>query len=203
MVELGCKSLGTVQDVGRARCSRNDRGPGGHRHTVKDDPHQRYEAVYAEHAPSVLAYARRRTDYETAQDITAEVFVVVWRRFRELPAEPLPWLYGIARRVLANDRRAKMRRSFLQKQLGAGVEVTSRDRDDTILTALASLRPNDRELLMLIAWEGLSPAEAAVALGCSANASRIRLHRARNSLERALEQRHRSSVRHVETREAQ
>jgi RNA polymerase sigma-70 factor (ECF subfamily) len=150
----------------------------------------RFEQVYADHGAAVLAYARRRTENHTAQDVVSEVFVVVWRRLPELPDDPLPWLYGIARRVLANQRRASRRRDALGQALADNASRNSHERnDDAIIEALESLRPKDREILMLTAWEGLSPSEAAVVLGTSANACRIRLHRARRSLEKALEQR--------------
>lgn len=135
----------------------------------------------------MLAYALRRTDRESAQDATAEAFVVAWRRLDSLPEEPLPWLYGITRRTLANQRRGQRRRGELQARLEHDAQAEQDNGDGSVLTALASLGRSDRELLMLIAWEGLTPREAAAALGCSANACRIRLHRARRKLDRALQ----------------
>ena len=156
---------------------------------MSDDRRQRFEFLYRESGPALLAYALRRTDREAAQDAVAETFLVVWRRFDDLPAEPLPWLYGIARRILANQRRGVQRRERLNARLstvGAGGLEPVDGRDGRVITALATRRASDRELLMLIAWEGLTPAQAALALGCSANGCRIRLHRARRKLERAL-----------------
>jgi RNA polymerase sigma-70 factor, ECF subfamily len=154
---------------------------------VTDERRQRFEQLYREHGPAILAYALRRTDRETAQDATAEAFVVVWRRLDSLPEAPLPWLYGITRRTLANQRRSQRRYGELQVRLQTDEQAEQGDSDGRVLSALASLGRSDRELLMLIAWEGLTPREAAAALGCSANACRIRLHRARRKLERALE----------------
>lgn len=153
---------------------------------MSDDRRQRFECLYRESGPALLAYALRRTDREAAQDAVAETFLVVWRRFDELPADPLPWLYGIARRILANQRRGVQRRERLVTRIAAPGPGTVEPFDGRVIAALAALRASDRELLMLIAWEGLTPAQAAAALGYSANACRIRLHRARRKLERAL-----------------
>jgi RNA polymerase sigma-70 factor (ECF subfamily) len=155
---------------------------------VRDDQRERFELLYREHAPALLAYALRRADTEMAQDAVAEVFVVAWRRFDSLPEEPLPWLYGIARRTLANQRRGQRRRDLLHLRIASNERRLHDDGGDgRVLAALATLGRSDQELLMLVAWEGLTPTQAATALGCSANACRIRLHRARLKLERALE----------------
>ncbi len=68
-----------------------------------------FEQLYRQHAGAVLAYARRRTTQEAADDAVAEVFLIAWRRVDDVPAEPLPWLLGVARRVLANQRRGERR----------------------------------------------------------------------------------------------
>jgi RNA polymerase sigma-70 factor, ECF subfamily len=67
----------------------------------------------------VLAHALRRTDAGAAHDAVAETFLVAWRRFDEVPRDPLPWLYGVARRVLADQRRAGRRRASLQGRAGS------------------------------------------------------------------------------------
>jgi RNA polymerase sigma-70 factor (ECF subfamily) len=153
---------------------------------MSDDRRRLFERLYREYGPSLLAYALRRTDRETAQDAVAETFLVVWRRLDDLPAEPLPWLYGTARRVLANQHRAVRRRERLHTRLAAVEPGGAGQVDGRVLAALGALRASDRELLMLVAWEGLTPTQAATVLGYSANACRIRLHRARRKLERAL-----------------
>lgn len=144
----------------------------------------RFEATFEQHHRAVLAFALRRTSGEAdAEDAVAETFAVAWRRVDRLP-EPeaaLPWLLATARRVLANQHRAAGRRLRLGLRLGAqpqdapaihGVETPA-------LEALARMRPEDQELLRLLVWDGLSQAEAGGALGISANAVGIRLHRAR------------------------
>ncbi len=143
-----------------------------------------FEALYREHAGRVLAYCMRRTS-EGADDALAETFAVAWRRRDAIPREPLPWLYGVARRVLANQRRSARRQSAAAARLAAEPRAETRDAQP-VLAALAALRPADRELLMLVAWEGLSPAEAARALGTTAATCRVRLFRARRRLERLV-----------------
>jgi RNA polymerase sigma-70 factor (ECF subfamily) len=153
-----------------------------------DDDRQegQFERLYRRTGPSILAYARRRTDAETADEVVAETFLIAWRRIDELPRDPVPWLYGVACKVLANHRRAAIRRDRLATRAATAVPAAPDPIDGEVLAALASLPEADRELLMLVAWEGLAPAEAARVLGCSANACRIRLHRARRRLDSAL-----------------
>lgn len=152
----------------------------------------RLEALYAAHAAAVHAYARRRTDAAAAEDAVAETFLVAWRRLDRVPAaDPLPWLFATARHVLANQRRGDARRAALSARLHAepappqpagGVS----DEGARLLRALATLSATDREALLLTAWEGLEPARAAAALGCTRATFNVRLHRARRRLERAL-----------------
>jgi RNA polymerase sigma factor (sigma-70 family) len=155
----------------------------------------RFRRLYAEHGREVLAYALRRTaDAEDAADILAETFLVAWRRAGEVPAggEARLWLYGVARRALANQRRGERRRDRLtqrlRSELAAAIPSDSMParEDDRVRAALARLHPDDREVLRLTAWEGLSPSEAACALGVSAVAARSRLHRARRRFRQEL-----------------
>ncbi len=151
---------------------------------------ERFEALYAAHAGAVYAYARRRTDAATADDLVAEVFLVAWRRFDEVPAESLPWLLGVARRLLANSRRGETRRAALKHRLegeGPGpAEPGPELGDSEVLRALRSLSGRDQEVLLLVAWDGLDRAQAAATLGISTGAFAVRLHRARRRLERQL-----------------
>lgn len=157
----------------------------------------RFEVLYAKHSATVKAYALRRADAATADDVVAEVFVVCWRRFDEIPPDPLPWLLGIARRVLSTERRGEQRRVALRVRLSENVDEpenvggpihTGRTVEDPVLgDALARLSENDRELLLLIAWDGLSPTEAAAVLGVKPATARVRLLRARRRLTQALD----------------
>jgi RNA polymerase sigma-70 factor, ECF subfamily len=153
-----------------------------------EDRRARFDELYREHAGAVAAYALRRSPRDVAEEVVAETFLVAWRRLERVPAKPLPWLYGVARRTLANQRRAAKRRDSLARRLELEVPAIAGEQIEyRVLDALQALRAKDRELLMLVAWEGLTPAEAAVALGCSPVACRVRLHRARKQLARAIE----------------
>jgi RNA polymerase sigma-70 factor (ECF subfamily) len=138
----------------------------------------------------VYAYALRRTDQDSAQDVVAETFLVAWRRREDLPPEPLPWLLGVARRVLANHVRSQRRRDALAQVLidhALRHQPSFGEVDGALLRALAALGEADRELLLLVGWDGLRPAEAAQSLGCSAATFRVRLLRARRRLRALLD----------------
>jgi RNA polymerase sigma-70 factor, ECF subfamily len=159
-------------------------------HIVVVERRLRFELLYAKHAPAVKAYALRRADASTAEDVLAEVFVVCWRRFDEIPTDPLPWLLGVARRVLSTQRRGERRRVALRERLAETIldysEPVVELEDGTLARALGRLGESDRELLLLIAWDGLSPAQAAVVLGVKPATARVRLLRARRRLSHAL-----------------
>ena len=151
-----------------------------------------FEAVFRAHVGAVHAYALRRSDAATADDVVADTFMVCWRRFDRVPDEALPWLYAVARRCLANRLRAARREPAHGVPAATAADPTAetyelRTHARDVLAALAELPPKEREALQLIAWEGLSPADAARAAGCAAPAFRVRLHRARRRLAAALD----------------
>ena len=159
------------------------------------EPRAHFEELYRGYADRVHAYALRRSTPSAADDVVAEVFLIAWRRLDQVPDEPLGWLLGVARRVLANRRRTESRAAALRDRLArdpaAPAPVTaspsaSGDRDDRVQRALAGLRERDRELLLLVAWEGLRVDEAAQALGVRSGTLAVRLHRARQRLADAL-----------------
>lgn len=160
-----------------------------------DERRRHFEELYTANNDSVLAYVVRRTkNGHDAADVFAEVFLTVWRRLEDVPPgdRARPWLFGIARRVLANHHRGERRRTALAARLSTELSTVHRDRDDTTETgpvaeAFGKLPERYREVLSLADWEGLNTSEIAVVLGCSLNAARIRLHRARRQLGRALE----------------
>ena len=164
------------------------------RDRTADEAHAdaRFESLYREYYGRVLAYALRRATPEIAHDVVADTFLVAWRRLERLPDDPLPWLLGVARKTLANQWRSARRRQSLLTELKAeevarsnpAAEPTGTSFD--VVAALDRLSESDRELLRLIAWEGLTPAEAAKVLGQSAATCRVRLHRARRRLAKAL-----------------
>jgi RNA polymerase sigma factor (sigma-70 family) len=151
--------------------------------------------LYERHAPAVFRYLARRAGPPAAEDLLSEVFIAALSVSSRVAAHDsgsaLPWLYGIGLNVL--------HRHFRQHQPAAGVTRDSGmdwdavdDRIDAwaergrLRAAFAALTDFDRELLLLIGWEGLSQAEAATALGISPGAARVRLHRARKRALSAL-----------------
>jgi len=167
----------------------------------------RFGRLYREHGRAVLAYSLRRTgDPEDAADVVAETFLIAWRRLGDVPAGDRArlWLYAVARRVLANRRRAEQRRTRLGERLAESLRtelatppVPSGEAAAT-LRAIGELGDGDRELLLLVSWEELSPGEAARVLGISSLAARSRLHRARRRLRALLEQRETAADRNPE-----
>ena len=153
-----------------------------------------FDALFDAHSAAVLAYAVRRTSHVSdAEDVAAETFVVAWRRFADIPAEPRAWLFGVARRVLANHRRGAERRASLVSRLTSfatrpHAPPTPHATEEPALDALARLSASDQELLRLVAWEELTQAEIAHVLGISVNAVAIRLHRARQRFAATLAQ---------------
>ena len=148
---------------------------------------ERFQEIYRRHRAAVTAYARRRAPADTAEDVVAETFLVCWRKLERVPEDPLPWLYAVARKTLANERRAAARRAT-----GAGVDLSAAappfHGDPALGTAFSRLSECDREVLRLVAWEGLSLLEAAIVLGCSPVACRVRFHRAKRRLATWLEE---------------
>ncbi|MBN2113525.1 MAG: sigma-70 family RNA polymerase sigma factor [Acidimicrobiia bacterium] len=165
----------------------------------------RFERMYAAHFDTVLRYCLRRSNRENALDAAVETFTVAWRRRRDLPWEqPLPWLYGVAHKVLGNQWRSSLRqRRAIARLQGTGgdddpgpeVQVVRAAEDQEVLDALADLRPDDRELIRLAAWEELGREEMAALLGCSANAVTKRLNRALDRLGAQLGQRRQAGSR--------
>lgn len=146
----------------------------------------RLEQLFAAHAGAVRAYARRRIDPVSADDTVSEVFAVAWRRLDDVPEAALPWLLGCARLVLAHQHRRRQRDVALAERLQTAAGPPPPQGDPVLGWALSQLSERDRELLLLIAWEGLEPAQAARVLGCSQNAVAVRLHRARRRLAAVL-----------------
>ena len=154
-----------------------------------------FRVFYDTNYHRVLGYALRRTaTREDAEDVVAETFLTAWRRLDDVPrgSGARPWLYGVARNVVANQRRADRRRGRLRDRLNAeptpsGPSAGANAELALLAAAFARLHEDDRELLALAAWEELDPGEIAMVFGCSRNAARIRLHRARRRLARELQ----------------
>jgi RNA polymerase sigma factor (sigma-70 family) len=158
----------------------------------------RFGRLYREQGRAILSYALARVDDpDEASDVVAETFLVAWRRLGEVPigAGEKLWLYGVARRVIANLHRSAHRRARLAERLAEELwtEVAVHPAPDgeaaEVLELMGELEEENRELLLLVSWEGLSPAEAGRVLGISALAARSRLHRARRRLRSLLAER--------------
>jgi len=158
----------------------------------------RFETIWNEHRLQVLAYCLRRASSTDAEDACAETFLVLWRRLDEIPPPPktLLWIYGIARRVLSNQTRAFHRRGRLHERLASlGVSppsdpvdfVVQSAEDRKVAEAVGRLKPTDREIVRLDAWEDLSRVEIAEVMGMTRAAVDQRIHRAYQKLAGALE----------------
>jgi RNA polymerase sigma-70 factor (ECF subfamily) len=153
---------------------------------VDESRRERFEAVAPELIEPLRRFLARRTDPATADDVLAETLLVCWRRVQDLPEEPLPWAYAVARNCLRNAQRSARRQDRVAARLAAEPVDPGPPEDTALHEALARLRPDDAELLGLWAWEQLTPAEIATVLDISANAASIRLHRAREKLKDQL-----------------
>jgi RNA polymerase sigma factor (sigma-70 family) len=167
---------------------------------TRDAAHRRrFDALFEGHRFDVASYCSWRTASRSdAEDAVAEVFLVAWRRIESVPSgnAARAWLYATARRVIANQRRSRRRRDALEDRLArerlfdaSHTAAVSRSTASTVATspeeatvhaALARLSDRDREVLLLVVWEGLRPAELAMVLGCREVTARGRLHRARS-----------------------
>ena len=158
----------------------------------------RFESMYEEHRLRVLAYCMRRAKPEDAADACAETFLVAWRRIDDVPPPPktLPYLYGVAGRVLSNQSRGLHRRSRLDAKLrNLGVAppadpaalVLQSSVIQEVVTAVRSLKPKDREIVMLYAWEDLPRESIAEMMGMTRAAIDQRIHRSYQHLARLLQ----------------
>ena len=146
---------------------------------------ERFEEIYRRHAEAVAAYVRRRAPASVAEDVVAQTFLVCWQKLDRVPEEPLPWLYAVARKTLANERRKQARQAPVPASVAAEPELAG---DPVLGVAFGRLSERDREVLRLVAWEGLSLRGAATALGCTTVACRVRFHRAKRRLAALLEE---------------
>lgn len=156
------------------------------------DTEAQFTDVYRAHYEDVLRFVRRRAHPMNVDDIVGETFLVAWRRRRELPGNPRPWLFGAARNVMLNADRSMRRQSALvvhiQQAIEAGchesaVDTAARvDRRIDLVAAWQSLAPADQEVLALHVWEGLDARDSAAVLGCTRAAYAMRLTRAKRRL---------------------
>lgn len=186
-----------------ALVSVRERGVGPEQlHWIATDP-EIFEAFYREHVEAIQGFVARRVgDRERAADLTAEVFLAAIgaaHRYRPGRGAPKAWLYGIARTVLAADRRRAGREQVREERLRASVLLDEDDaaRIEARIEAAAKLRQlyeamdrlsePERAVLELVALDELSLTEAAAAAGVRPVTARVRLHRARRKLRAELE----------------
>ena len=151
---------------------------------------ERFERIYGDHFEHILRYFLRRVDRDDAADATSEVFSVCWRRLDDIPeGAELPWLYGVAGRILLHRRRSSARYArslprFVETQTIDDVEseVLRDESAANVRSALHRLNARDREVIRLASWEDLDRGELAAALGCSTNTASKRLSRALDRL---------------------
>jgi RNA polymerase sigma-70 factor, ECF subfamily len=169
-------------------------------HTRDAERRERFREFYATLYGRVYSYAARRVGDAVADDVSAETFLIAWRRFDDIPSPPLPWLYGVASNVVARHRVADGRQNAAaaallhERSLAAPFSLLENAGDSGLWDAWALLSDADREVLALIAWEELAVRDAARVIGCSAAVFSVRLHRARRRFEWALTAATRESV---------
>ena len=155
---------------------------------------QRLSELFAAHADQVLRYAMRHLDRPGANDIVSDTFLVAWQRVDDIPDPALPWLLVVARnsirnRVRSNTRRQRATMNVLALERAAATAAAADElalERESLIRALGRLTDDQREALLLVAWDGLSAAEAAAVMGCTRATFDVRLHRARKRLQQTL-----------------
>ena len=164
------------------------------------DP-ERFAAIFDRHADEIYRYAARRLGSQPAADVVSDVFLVAFRnraRYQQDRADARPWLYGIATKVISQHLRTEGRRAEALASMPVpapdefpaddiGDRITAQRLGPVMLGALAALSPADRELVLLVAWAGLSYEHAAQALEIPVGTVRSRLHRVRVKVRRAVD----------------
>jgi RNA polymerase sigma factor (sigma-70 family) len=158
---------------------------------------ERFRAAFDEHYRAVARFVRTRGHGSAdADDIIAATFEVAWKQMHKLPEgrEALPWLLATARNVSRNAQRKSRREASFVGELSAvtvpwtEMPVENREASAEVMAALAQLGPVDREIILLVAWDELTPAEAGKVLGLRPVTARSRLHRARQRMSALLEE---------------
>ncbi len=160
-----------------------------------ESPEDRFSRVFA-HFDPLVAYAARRGSRDP-EGIAAETMAIAWRRLSTVPADdPRPWLFVTARNLLmAEWRRARPHSQLDETAADPRYPAAAETADPLVTSVLRSLHPAEREVLLLVAWDDLTPAQGAAALGISGVAFRVRLLRARRRFQHLMEQRQRANDR--------
>jgi RNA polymerase sigma-70 factor (ECF subfamily) len=166
-----------------------------------DEPRLSLAALFDEHARALHRYLARRLDPASAEDLVAQTFLEAWQhwdRYRPEAGPPRAWLYGIATNLLRRHSRTEVRRLRAHGKAGAmagtaepaDARATARadasGQSAALASGLAALRAEERDVLLLVAWAGLTPAEVAHALAVNPPTVRTRLHRARTALRKHI-----------------
>jgi RNA polymerase sigma-70 factor (ECF subfamily) len=156
----------------------------------------RFSALYQASYADLVRFAQRRVEHSHAEDVAAETFLVAWRRLDDVPDEPMDaraWLFGVARHTIMNTRRGSDRRRALAVRL-ATISSTATDGDAELVIQQVDLAKAwnllsevHQEALALAVLDGLAAPQAAVVLGISPVAFRLRLSRARRALRTRLD----------------
>lgn len=159
----------------------------------------RFRKLYEEHYADIRSYCLRRLPIDAANDAATEIFIVAWRKLDKVPAgeSARPWLFGVARNVIAHQHRSRAQLNRLRSKLEQTADpsllesapetvVVRRSEDQAVIDALNRMKPDDRELIRLKMWEELSHAEIGEVFGISAHAVDMRLKRAGKKLARHL-----------------
>jgi len=155
------------------------------------DQRERFRAIHRDTFADLLRFVERRIPAAEAEDVVSTVFLTAWRRLADIPDDARPWLFAVARRTMANQTRGWLRRQALDIRVGDATPLPDTAGDTVaridLERAWRSLSPGDREVLALIAFDGLSSDQAATVLGCLRSTFAMRLTRARRRLRAALE----------------
>ncbi len=155
------------------------------------DQQERFRALHRDTYADLLRFVERRVPADEAEDIVSTVFLTAWRRFSDIPDDARPWLFAVARRVMANQTRGWLRRKALDVRVGAAEShvpdgALGADTRLDLVRAWKTLSVGDREVLALIAFDGLTADQAATVLNCRRSTFAMRLTRARRRLQTAL-----------------
>jgi RNA polymerase sigma factor (sigma-70 family) len=163
---------------------------------VAPDARASFEQLFRDTRTDLLAYiVRRSQSAEDAADVLAETYLIAWQKLDAIPTGERArlWLFGVARNLLLKGARRHRSRHALVERLAGELRSAYRphapvedERSSPLRAALAALPERDQEILMLTAWEGLTPKQIAVVVGTPVNIVRVRLHRARARLKRDL-----------------
>ncbi|GAA2911730.1 hypothetical protein Acy02nite_91150 [Actinoplanes cyaneus] len=150
---------------------------------------ERFRELHTATYADLLRFVGRRVPPAEAEDVVATVFMVAWRRLADVPDDARPWLFGVARRTIANQNRSWRRRNEVDLHMVADLHTEADATPDRIdlIRAWWTLTAAEREVLALVAFDGLTGDQAATVLGCRRSAFSMRLGRARRRLRDALE----------------